>query len=283
MIDFPIVDTHVHLLNHEKLNYPWVDDFPLLSRSFVLEDFDAACGPVDVDKIVFVQCNVEQRQFIEEIQWITSLAEQDPRLCGAVSWAPLAHGESVRSELEQLIQLPILRGVRHVIESEADLDFCIRPEFVRGVQTLADFDKSFDICINHVQLSNTIKLVEQCPDVRFILDHIAKPDIKQQLFDPWSDEMETLASFDNVTCKISGMATEADHENWTRDDLVPYIDHVLECFGFDRVMFGGDWPVSTMATDYPRWVETLHWVVSGASQDEQQKLFRDNAIKIYRL
>ena len=283
MIDFPIVDTHVHLLDHDKLNYPWVDDLPLLGRSFVLEDFDAARGPVDVEKIVFVQVQVEESQFVREIEWVASLAERDSRVAGAVAWAPLSNGESVRCELEQLVQLPILRGIRQVIENESDLDFCIRPDFVRGVQSLAQFDKSFDICVNHLQLNNTIKLVEQCPDVRFILDHIGKPDIKQQLFDPWCDELKTLASLPNVTCKISGMATEADHDNWTRDDLVPYIDHVIECFGFDRVMYGGDWPVSTMATDYPRWVQTLHWVVSGASQAEQRKLFRDNAIEVYRL
>ena len=283
MVDFPVIDTHVHLIDIDRISYPWINELPSLNKSFGLENFDEACGPVDVERIVFVQAGADNAQFIQEIEWVTSLAEEDPRVAGAVAWAPLSKGESVRSDLEQLAQFPLVRGIRQLIESESDLEFCIQPDFIRGVQALAQFDKSFDICINHLQLNNTIKMVEQCPNVRFVLDHIAKPDIKRQLLDPWQGELKTLASLPNITCKISGMATEADHENWTRDDLVPYIDHVIECFGFDRVMYGGDWPVSTLATDYPRWAETLYWVVSGASQAEQQQLFRDNAIRIYRL
>lgn len=283
MFDFPVIDTHVHLIDIDRINYPWINELPSLNKSFGLENFDEACGPVDVERIVFVQAGADNAQFISEIEWVTSLAEEDPRVAGAVAWAPLSKGEAVRSDLEQLAQFPLVRGIRQVIESESDLEFCIQPDFIRGVQVLAQFDKSFDICINHLQLNNAIKMVELCPNVRFILDHIAKPDIKRQLLDPWQDELKTLASLPNITCKISGMATEADHENWTRDDLVPYIDHVIECFGFDRVMYGGDWPVSTLATDYPRWTETLHWVVSGASHTEQQQLFRDNAVRIYRL
>lgn len=283
MVKFPVIDTHVHLIDIDRISYPWINELPSLNKSFGLENFDEACGPVDVERIVFVQAGADNAQFIQEIEWVTSLAEEDPRVAGAVAWAPLSKGESVRSDLEQLAQFPLVRGIRQLIESEPDLDFCIQPDFIRGVQALAQFDKSFDICINHLQLNNTIKMVEQCPEVRFVLDHIAKPDIKRQLLDPWQDELKTLSSLPNITCKISGMATEADHENWTRDDLVPYIDHVIECFGFDRVMYGGDWPVSTLATDYPRWTETLYWVVSGASQAEQQQLFRDNAIRIYRL
>ena len=132
-------------------------------------------------------------------------------------------------------------------------------------------------------MANTIKLVEQCPDVLFILDHIGKPDIKNQIFDPWRDELKRLSEFPNVWCKMSGLVTEADHQHWTREDLKPYIDHVLDCFGFSRVLYGGDWPVAYQATTYPRWVETLEWAVRGCSEDELRKLFYDNAIEFYRL
>jgi L-fuconolactonase len=151
------------------------------------------------------------------------------------------------------------------------------------VQLLATYGLSFDICISHSQLANTIKLVAQCPNVQFILDHIGKPDIKNHLLDPWRAEMKTLASFPNVWCKVSGLVTEADHQQWTRDDLKPYIDHVISCFGFDRVIYGGDWPVAYQATDYPRWVETLAWAVSGCSDSELRRLFHDNAVTFYRL
>ena len=121
------------------------------------------------------------------------------------------------------------------------------------------------------------------PEVQFILDHIGKPDIKNKLLDPWRAEIKTLSEFPNVWCKVSGLVTEADHENWTREQLKPYIDHVIECFGFDRVMYGGDWPVAFQATEYPRWVETLDWAIEGCTDKELKKLFRDNAAAFYRL
>ena len=142
---------------------------------------------------------------------------------------------------------------------------------------------NFDICIFHPQLANAIRLVAQCPNVQFVLDHIGKPDIKNQLFDPWQQEIRTLAEFPNVYCKISGLVTEADHGQWTPAHLQPYIEHVITCFGFDRVIYGSDWPVSTQATDYPRWVHTLQEAVSGCSPEEVRNLFHDNAIKCYRL
>jgi L-fuconolactonase len=233
--------------------------------------------------MVFLQCEVDPTQFRAEAAWVTSLAQQDPRIEGIVPWAPLEKGDAARPDLEQFAANPLIKGVRRIIQFEPDIEFCLRPDFVRGVQALADYGFSFDICISHIQLANTIKLVEQCPDVKFILDHIGKPDIKNHLLDPWRDEIRTLAALPNVWCKISGLVTEADHQQWTRDDLKPYIDHVIESFGFDRVMYGGDWPVAYQATDYPRWVETLEWAIAGCSDAELRKLFRENAVSFYRL
>lgn len=141
----------------------------------------------------------------------------------------------------------------------------------------------FPIIDAHHQMANTIKLVQQCPEVSFILDHIGKPDIKNQVFDPWKQQLKTLSKFKNVGCKISGLATEADTQNWTDSDLRPYIDHVIECFGFDRIVYGGDWPVATLATDYPRWVETLYQTVEHCNHSEKSKLYRENAITFYNL
>ena len=176
-----------------------------------------------------------------------------------------------------------MRGIRRIIQFEDDIEFCLRPDFIRGVHLLPRHGLTFDICINHVQMANTIRMVERCPDVTFILDHIGKPDIKNQVFDPWKDEIRTLSEFPNVWCKMSGLVCEADTEHWTRDHLRPYIDHVLDCFGFDRTMFGGDWPVVLLASELTRWIETLEWAVSGCSEEELRKLFRDNAIELYRL
>ena len=154
---------------------------------------------------------------------------------------------------------------------------------MRGVQLLPRFGLSFDICINHLQLANTIKMVRQCPDVMFMLDHIGKPDIKGGLLDPWKQELKTLAAMPNTFCKMSGLVNEADWENWQPRDLKPYIDHVLTCFGFDRVAFGGDWPVCLLASPYRRWIETLWDALSGCSEDELGKLFAGNAERFYRV
>jgi len=283
MIPFPVVDTHVHLWDPDHLRYPWLDGNALLNKPYLLEDYKRACGPVQVEKMVFLQCECDFAQFQQEADWVTSLAQQDPRLQGIVPWAPLEKGDAARPALEKLAQNPLIKGVRRIIQFEPDIEFCLQPDFVKGVQALADYNFSFDICIFHPQLANTIKLVKQCPNVKFILDHIGKPDIKQHLLDPWRQEIQTLASLPNVWCKVSGLVTEADHEHWTEDDLKPYIDHVVSAFGFDRVIYGGDWPVAYQATEYPRWVETLEWAVSGCAEAELRKLFHDNAIEFYKL
>ncbi|OGG50893.1 MAG: amidohydrolase [Candidatus Handelsmanbacteria bacterium RIFCSPLOWO2_12_FULL_64_10] len=283
MPDFSIIDTHLHLWDPKRLRYPWIDSIPLLNRPYLLKDYKKACGPVQVEKMVFLQCECVPEQFLQEADWVTSLARQDPRIQGIVPWAPLEKGEAARPDLERLAQNPLIKGVRRIIQFEPDLSFCLRPDFVKGVQILSDYNLSFDICISHVQMANTVRFVRQCPGVRFILDHIGKPDIKDRLLDPWRAEIKTLSEMPNVWCKVSGLVTEADHKNWTREDLKPYIDHVIACFGFDRVVYGGDWPVACQATDYPRWVETLAWAVSGASEVERRKLFHDNAAAFYRL
>jgi L-fuconolactonase len=283
MIGFPIIDTHLHLWDPGYLRYPWLDSIPLLNKPYQLDDYNRQCGPVQVEQMVFLQCEADFAQFRAEAAWVTSLAQQDPRLTGIVPWAPLEKGDAARPALEQFTANPLIKGVRRIIQFEPDLEFCLRPEFVRGVQALADYGLSFDICIFHPQLANTIKLVAQCPNVSFILDHIGKPDIKQQVLDPWRQEIKTLAGFPNVWCKISGLVTEADHQQWTKEDLKPYIDQVIDAFGFDRVMYGGDWPVAYQATLYPRWVETLTWAVEGSSELELRQLFRENARAFYRL
>ncbi len=265
------------------MRYPWLDDIPILNKPYLLQDYDQACGPVAVEKMVFLQAEVDFDQYQAEADWVDSLAERDGRLQGIVPWAPLELGAAAGPALEALSANPRIKGIRRIIQFEPDIDFCLRPDFLSGVRLLPQFKLSFDICIAHNQLANTIKMVAQCPDVVFILDHIGKPDIKNNLLDPWRAEIKTLSEFPNVSCKISGLVTEADHGRWTKEQLKPYIDHVIACFGFDRVMYGGDWPVAYQATDYPRWVETLQWAVAGCTDAELKKLFHDNAAAFYRL
>ena len=155
---------------------------------------------------------------------------------------------------------------------------------MKGVQLLAEFDLHFEICIkSDEQFKNALELVSQCPDVLFILDHIGKPFIKEKIMEPWAGHIRELAALPNTRCKVSGLVTEADMESWTPDDIRPYLDHVLDNFGFERAIFGGDWPVVTLACPYRRWIDTLWDAVSGFSTEDRQNLFYANAAKFYRV
>ncbi|HHZ90831.1 TPA: hypothetical protein EYN65_09970 [Candidatus Poribacteria bacterium] len=174
--------------------------------------------------------------------------------------------------------------MRRIIQFEPDAKFCLNPNFVLGVQQLSEFDMNFDLCIKgDEQFRHTLNLVSQCPEVLCILGHIGKPFIKEKIIEPWATYLKELSGMPDTWCKISGLVNEANWENWTPDDLQPYINHMIESFGFDRIMFGGDWPVCTLATTYQCWIETLWKAVSGCSTEQVQKLFSANAEKFYRV
>jgi len=284
MPDLPIVDSHLHLWDPTRFRMGWLDGLERLNRPHVLEDFDAATAGLDVEAMVYLQVEVDPAYALLEARWVEELARRDPRIRGIVAWAPLEHGERARAVVEALVRdTPHLKGIRRLIQDEPDPGFCARPEFVRGVQLLPDYGLSFDICIFHHQLPAAIELVRQCPEVSFVLDHIGKPDIRSGQMEPWAERVTTLAGFPNVMCKISGAVTEADHAAWTADDLAPYIRHAMAAFGEDRVMFGGDWPVSTLASPYRRWVETLDALTADVSTEARRKLWNANARRFYRL
>jgi L-fuconolactonase len=281
--DYPIIDAHVHLCDPARFSYAWMKSAPALNRQVLPEDFAKAAEPVQIERFVFVEVDVDRPQHLDEAEWVADLARADRRIAGMVASLGLERGKAVAGELDRLRQNKLLRGVRRLIQAETDPEFCTRPGFIEGLKLLAQHDLSFDICILHQQMPSVIKMVEQCPQVRFVLDHIGKPAIKARLLDPWRRHMKELARLPNVHCKISGVITEADHGKWTRDELKPYIAHATESFGFERVMYGGDWHVLGLASPYPQWVEIVDWVVDGATAQEKRKLFRDNAIRFYRL
>ncbi len=282
MSNIPVVDSHVHLWDPNQLSYAWHKDVPALSRKFLVEEFTAAHGEVNVERVVFVQCDVDREYSLDEVAMVTKLAADDPRIQGIVAFAPLENGDSAKADLETLRKNGLVKGVRRLIQSEED-GFCVQPNFVKGVQSLEEFGFSFDICIYHSQLADSIKLVKQCPNVSFVLDHIGKPDIKSQKMDPWKSELKELASMANVHCKLSGLITEADHDAWKPEDLEPFLAHAIDCFGFDRLMFGGDWPVSTLAGTWLEWHAALSSHLANNSAAERKKVLHDNAIAFYRL
>ena len=270
MIDFPIVDAHLHIWDRRRVHYPWLKDSPTLNRDFLPEDYRQACGPVEVEAMVFVQCEADFSQAMAEAEWVTELAGQDPRIKGIIPWAPLEKGEAARPKLEKLAQNKLVKGIRRIIEFEPDSNFCLRPDFVRGVQALPDYGFSFDINIAHHQMPNTIRLVEQCPASSSSWTIWASPTSRIAC---WS----MAAGFAHAggvsqhPVQDVGPGHRGRPHALDSDDLRPYIDHALECFGLGRVMFGGDWPVATQATQYPRWVETLAWALNEYSPRNKGK------------
>lgn len=283
MLPFPIVDTHLHIWDVEKLPYAWLGGVPALNRSFQLDDYHAATAGVEIEQMVFVQCEVDQAHFLAEAQWVSAQARIDPRISAIVPWAPLEKGAAAAADLDQLIDLPNVRGIRRIIQFEPDMEFCLKPDFVAAVRLLARYGLTFDICIDHRHMENTIAFARQCPDVPMVLDHIGKPAIAAGEMEPWSSQMAELAKMENVWLKMSGVATEANHASWTREQLRPYILTALEAFGPSRTMFGGDWPVSTQAIGYPDWIETLLWSLDGASDADLRAIFSDTAKTFYGL
>lgn len=284
MPEFPIVDAHVHLWDPRRFRMPWLDGNALLNRPYGLADYREHTDGIDIAAMVYLEVDVAPAYGLLEARWAVDRAAEDARLQGVVASAPLEDGEVARSYLAALVGLgPLIKGVRRLTQGEPDPDFARRPGFVRGTQILAEYGLSCDLGIRHVNLASTIALVGQCPDTRFILDHLGKPNAREGILDPWRAQVRELARFPNVFCKVSGLATEADRQRWTRDDLAPYVGHVIECFGEDRVVFGGDWPVLTQASTYPRWVQTLDELTGGMAESARKKLWAENARTFYRL
>lgn len=277
-----IIDSHTHYWDLARLNYNWVMTIPGLNRSFLPSDLPKQGDGWRIEKVVFVQAGGDPSQGFAEAEWVSSLAKDDPRISGIVAFAALEKGEGVRASLQALKALPLVKGVRRVTQ-HMPLGFCAQPGFIEGVRLLPEFGYTCDICVFHPQMPDVLTLVDACPDVRFVLDHVGKPDIRSGLLNPWRDHMRQLAAYPNVMCKLSGMVTEADEANWQPADLQPYIDHVLTCFGTDRVMFGSDAPVVLLASPFERWVETALAATAHLSAQERDRVFYQNAALFYSL
>jgi L-fuconolactonase len=278
-----IIDSHLHLWNPQRLRYAWLGGLPTLHREFLPEQFAAASASANVAKMIFVECGCESAQAMEEVDWVGALAKHEPRLCGIVAHAALEKGAAVRPDLQRLAARPLVKGVRRNLQGEAHTNFCLQPAFLAGVKLLAQFNFTFDLCIRHEQLCAVTELVRRVPEVQFVLDHFGKPPVKAGQIEPWAAHLNSLAKLPNVSCKISGLTTEADWQNWRPENLKPYFDIALQAFGPERVLFGSDWPVSTLATNYPGWLATVLELTAGAGESGRQKLFQLNAEKIYRI
>jgi L-fuconolactonase len=279
-----IVDAHVHLWDVGQFPRPWLTALPELNRSLDLGVYQDQTSELSISGMVYVETDVAPQYALLEARWAISLAEADGRLAGIVAAAPVHDGPRSRTYLEALAALgPLVKGVRRNLQDEPDPDFCLRPDFVEGVRLLQSYGYSFDICIRHGQLPAVTELVRLCPGVAFVLDHLGKPAIRKGQLDQWRDHLAALAALPNVACKLSGLVTEADWQRWQPDDLAPYVTHALRVFGPERVLFGSDWPVVTLASSYHHWVDTLAALTGHLAEDDQWLLWGGNARRWYRL
>jgi L-fuconolactonase len=276
-----VIDAHVHFWDPSVLRYPWLAGEPDLGRAFRPADF----GPLasgDVDAVVFVEANVANGQSADEVAWVNELAVAEPRIAGIVAFVDLLDEPQCDAALADFRRMPRVVGVRHNIQHQP-AGFALQPAFVRGVQAVGASGFPFDLCITADQLGETIDLVQRCPDVTFVLDHCAKPAIRDDAYDVWARDLERLASSERVSCKISGLLTEAREDQRSADGLARWIERVRDCFGAERLLYGSDWPVSTLGGGAARWRSIVDAVVAGWPGAQREALCGGNASRIYGL
>lgn len=273
------IDAHHHLWKYSLQEYDWIDDnMKVIRRDFLPADLKQALISAGIDGAVTVQA----RQTLEETDWLLGLAAKNDFMRGVVGWAPLKDPK-IAGILERYHGQKKLKGIRHVLQGEADPNYALAADFQRGIEALKPAGLVYDILIFEKQLPQAIELVDRNPKQVFVLDHIAKPRIKEHAMSPWTENIRKLAQRPHVYCKVSGMVTEADYRHWSPTDLQPYFEIVLEAFGPKRLMFGSDWPVALVATQYKQWVDTVKNAVKRLSPDEQARFWGGTAIEAYKL
>lgn len=278
-----IIDTHQHFWKYDPVNYSWInDEMQVIRRDFLPGDLALVVNEEKLLGTVAVQAD----QTEAETDWLLQLAAKNDFIKGVVGWVDL-RSSNIEERLQHYQRFSKLKGFRHVLQGE-EPSFMLQERFLNGISKLNEYGFAYDILIFPQHLEAALQLVKQFPQQRFVVDHVAKPTIKDgKIDDPiaigWKTGMQQLAKHKNVYCKISGMVTEADWKNWTAEQLKPYIDVVVESFGIDRIMYGSDWPVCLVASSYNKWIETVKEYFSAYSADEQEKVFSGNAIKFYQL
>lgn len=272
------IDAHQHFWHFDAGRDTWItDDMAVLRRDFLPADLEPVLAQNGVDGCVAVQA----AQSEEETMFLVRMAQTYDIVKGVVGWVDL-QAETLPDRLSALSHYPELKGYRHVAQAEP-VDFLNRPAVVQGIRRLAEFGMTYDILIYPTQLKAALHLVRSVPDVNFVIDHLAKPSIKTRDISRWSNFMAEIAKCKNVSCKVSGMVTEADWQDWGKKDFFPYLDVVFDHFGPDRLLFGSDWPVCLVAANYTQVKTLLEEYVAPWGEEVREKVFGGNAIAFYNL
>jgi len=275
----PVIDSHHHFWRYNASDFGWVNDaMRVIRRDFLPMELEREMRAARVDGVVSVQA----RQSLDETRWLLELAAAHAFIRGVVGWVPLIDAK-VPATLEKLAAEKKLRSVRHVLQGEPDERYLLREDFNRGIKALRPLGLAYDILIFERHLPQTIEFVDRHPQQVFVLDHIAKPRIKDHLLEPWRKNIRELARRPHVYCKISGLVTEADYPSWTEAQLLPYVETVIEAFGPQRLLFGSDWPVCLVACGYARWQLLVRGWIAKLSPAEQARILGETAVEAYRL
>lgn len=279
-----VIDTHAHFWNIDALRYPWIDVGSFFDRNFSVPDYvrATAAARIPLGGMIFIEADADSSCSLREARWVEELAAADPRIRGIVARVALTERPSVAADLEALAAIPLVKGIRDNIQGHAP-GFAVQRAFVQGVREIGRRGLHFELCLKHHQLGETLELAQQCPDVAFVLDHCAKPNIRKGEREPWLSQIRQLAALPNITCKISGLVTEADPERWQPEEILWYARQASDAFGPHRVLFGSDWPVCEVAGGLTKWFPLAETLVASWSPSERECFFVRNAEKVYRL
>ncbi len=275
-----LVDTHLHLWDLERQPYSWCAGIPALNHSFRLPNYQLATASTPISKALFMECDVDDPHQLNEARAVQALADEHPLIAGIVASARPEHAD-FPAQIDKLAALPKLRGLRRVLHVVPDA-VSQQSLFRENLRRLPAHGLTFDICVLARQLPIARELADACPGVTFILDHCGVPDIRGGALDPWRADIAELARRPNVQCKISGLVAYAAAD-WTVADLSPWTEHVIACLGWDRVVWGGDWPVCTLGAPLARWVAATDELFASASPSERARLYHLNAERLYRV
>ncbi len=279
-----VLDTHQHIWEMERLTYSWCANTPALNRSFTIDDYQRAAEGTDIEQTIFVEADVDEPFMLEETRYALALATSErpgPRPVAGVVAGIRPESTGCPRYLESIVGHEKLKGVRRVLHTEPD-NLSASDLFRLNVRSLADYNLSFDICVLSRQLRAAIELIDSCPQVSFILDHVGNPLVRGGQLEGWRSDLRELSQRPHVACKISGLVTRADHRRWTVADLRPVVEHAIDCFGWERVMFGSDWPVCTLASSLRTWLDALKEITNCFGEENQRKLFYENGARVYR-
>jgi L-fuconolactonase len=276
---FMHIDAHQHFWIYNTKEYEWLDEsMAALRRDFWPLDLEEELTRVNFQGSVAVQT----RQSLEETRWLLELADKSPKILGVVGWVDLCSPQA-RNQLASFASHPKLVGIRHIVQSEPDDRFLLRPDFLRGISLLAEFDLAYDILIYTKHLPVAAEFIERFPAQRFVLDHMAKPPIKAGEIDSWAKGLRRLAAYPNVFCKLSGLVTEADWQNWKAEQIHPYLDVAFESFGPERLMIGSDWPVCLVAAPYSNVISLIQNYIRRRAPETLDAVMGENARRFWRL